>query len=193
MEKKYFIELDKHQGIVAPYAKESIIEAAWQDDLNRIPAEIVKKYDLKAGTKKQELEEKYEEGSDEYEEIFDSSRGVKVLCPDTDYIDFDDLKDDELYWDKHSDELYTADIIKGWDTVKHIQHWDGYNWVMLEVKGELEIECEKLGEEKYSTGIKVLYRLKNGKEFTVDCSAYSGSIDHIKDMTAISELEDLAK
>jgi hypothetical protein len=188
--KKLFVEIN-HSGrdLVEPLSKNGIFETVWQDCLYRIPREIAEKYGLKAGDSRRAIAEKYKDDSDEYDEIFDRSDGAPVHY-DTDYVDLDELEDNCLYYDTYNDELYTADTIRGWETVKCFEHYDHE---LKEIVDEVELDVKEVWRDEHNTGAKICYKPKKGKRFIVNSSRYQGSIDYVENISSIAELKKLAK
>ncbi|MDR0580184.1 MAG: hypothetical protein LBG21_06240 [Campylobacteraceae bacterium] len=198
--KKYFVELDNQRGTtyVVKVSKDDVVDTVWQDCIYSIPFEIVNKYNLKSGDNKQKIKDKYEDDEDILDEIFDHSNGVSPLVKgeDTDYLDLNSLNENKgngsLYYDNYSDELYDAETILGWETVRVYCYHDGSNCQVKEVKDELDLEVEENGSERYNTGTYIRYALENGKEIQVDDSMYQGSLTEVNDISTIQELKELA-
>jgi len=149
--------------------KEDLVRTLENDSLQIISDDMISKYNIKSGddiSKLRELEDFEDDLRDcEYVETFTEN-----------WINLDSLKDNEIYIDNYSNNLFDKDDIDCWEEDKGYLYHDGSNFIMIIFEDMKEFEADDINREPYETGTVITYRLKNGKEFKIDDSMYQGTL-----------------
>lgn len=161
---------------------EDIVKSFLSDSLKIVSDELVGKYSIEAGDSKDVIEI-INNDFDILEEIEDSDYAPTYLG---DYIRFDEIKEDSIYFDNYTDTFFSGSDVLGWETEEYYWYHDGSGWQMKEISERKDIECILTGRENYATGQIETYTTKDGKVFKIDNSMYQGSID-----SALEEYEDV--
>lgn len=156
-------------------SKDDVVDSFVNESLKVLSGDIIEKYSIKAGDRKDKFEDNEE--FEEFENDLSDCEYADTFLED--YIRVDSISENEVYFDSYTDEFFSGDDVLSWDTDEYYWYHDGSNWQMREIAELKEVEAEFVGSENYSTGNTKLYRLKNGKEFKVDSSMYQGSIDNV--------------
>ena len=187
-EKLTLIKFNDRWHAVDEYDKEGIIDSMYVQDMQIVPEDMVKKYNIKENDKKEDLIKKYGE---EFEDDLSDCEYAETYADN--YIVLDSIDENSMYVDKDSYEFYRGSKILGWyelgEYEKYYNFWNGSNWKMIEIEDIKEVEAELIDVVQYDTGNRRLYKLEDGTKFTVNNSFYQGSIDYVEEDIDFGNLE----
>ena len=152
--------------------KEDIVESFENNSLKEVTRDIVEKYNIKDGDRKDKFED-----NEDFEEALENCEPVDIYLEDM--INVSDIKEDSLYFDNYNDEFFLGSDVLSWETQKYYYYHDGSNWRMKEISESKDIEAKYIGNENYTTGRLERYELENGKQFIIDSSMYQGAVDNV--------------
>lgn len=152
--------------------REDIVESFYNESLKFVDDKTAKKLGIKAGQRKDSLDDEQQETLEsdlEYADTYSS-----------DYIRLDEIDETAIYTDDYTDVFFTGAEILGWETETYLWKHNAQNWTMTQVEETKEIEVEFVENKTFQDGTcGIRYYKTEAGNIEVEYSLYAGSTDTI--------------
>lgn len=151
--------------------KNDLVKSFVNDSLRIVSNDIVKKYNIKDGDRKDKFE-----GNNEFEDDLSNCDLAETFLGD--HIRIDSINEDDIYFDNYTDEFFKGDDVLGWESNDYYWYHDGSNYKMDEISEIKEIEAEEINFVNLDTGREEEFKCEKGI-FKIAISFYQGSHDTV--------------